>query len=130
MKKSTAAKAAVAGIMTSLALFIATPALANWPGYYNYIGSGDGDIVAGRKDSYGSSNAYNNFESGSQAGSVVFWVDHNGAAKTAQYTMTRGTQRMLPYKDSSWSGSAMLRAHLSAWFSGEEMVRGSVNFDS
>lgn len=130
MKRTMKARLALACAVAGLTLFAATPALANWPGYYNYIGAGDGDIVSGSKDSYNSGNAYNIFESGSEAKSVTFWVDHDGVAKTAQYSMAKGSERTLPYKDSNWSGDAMLRGKNNDWFAGEQMVRGSVNFDS
>lgn len=130
MKKSLKATLGLACAAAGIVMMAATPALANWPGYYNYIGAFDGDIVGGSKDSYSSKNAYVVLESGSGASSVKFWVDHDGVGKTAQYDLSRNSERDLPYKDSGWTGGAMLRGRNNNWTAGEQLVRGSVNFDS
>lgn len=130
MKTKVARLLSIMSVATGIFAFTLAPALANWPGFYTYIGAFDGDIVGGRKDNYYSGNAYIIFENGSVAGSVSYWVDHKGYPKTAQYSVSKGSERSLPYKDSEWSGSAMLRGRNNTPWVGEELVRGSINFDS
>lgn len=128
MKKYTKGVLGVCGAVLVSIVLLGTFVQANSVRYHQYIGHGDGNIVAGRKNA-STLNAYNSLQQASVAQSVTFWIDHNGAARTQRLSQNKGTGRVFPYTDPNWSGRAMLRGSNNNWISGEESIYGNVNFD-
>lgn len=117
------------GIAIAAFLFGATTIMASTPGFRSSLPRWQGHttVVAGRKDSSSSSNAYLKLDDGSKNG--WFWVDRSGHGQaTDRYFLAGNNERTLPYYSSGWTGDTSLRGHQEWWGPGEDSISGWINF--